>query len=236
MRLGQLSRKLSIRTGEILEFLSANNIPIENDSNARLDDAQVNLIMRRFAPDLLESTPSDSQPEAIVPEVDHTETIELPSVAEKSIEAPTQKNEVQDEVIKAPKVELSGLKILGKIDLPERKKKEATPDTDPSAQRVMSGPENKRPDRRRGHKDQQGDRRKNPIALQREREAMEAEKKRQERALQEKEQRTQNYLRRVKTAAPTKSARLIEEPTEELSKIEDAPTTLLGRFFRWLKH
>lgn len=240
MRLGQLSRKLSVRPSDILEFLSTNNIRIENDSNARLDDAVVNLIIQHFAPEQAESNPIDSQPEPDLPDTAPTENTTAATAELVAAETPAgdqeQVEEVSDGVIKAPKIELSGLKILGKIDLPERKKKETSADAvQPSSFDVPSS-ENKRPDRRLG-KEQPDRRRKNPVALQREREALEEEKKRQERVLREKEKKTQNYLRRVKTAAPTKSARILEEPTEELSKVDnDAPTTLLGRFLRWLRN
>jgi len=238
MRLGQLSRKLSVRTGDIVEFLSKNSIQIDNDSNARLDDEYVTLIVRHFASGLSTEQSIDVGQESDSPEKDLVEALEVSSPSpDESIEIPQQQEEAQDTVIKAPKIELSGLKILGKIDLPERKKKETLSDTEqPAGQDTTATESQKRPDRRRSLRGDQGQaRRKNPIALQREQEAVEAEKKRQERAQQQKEKRTQNYLRRVKTAAPTKSARLVEEPTEELSKIEDTPTTLLGRFFRWLK-
>ena len=241
MRLGQLSRKLSVRTGDIVEFLFKNGIQIESDSNARLEDEHVTLITQHFAPALLEETLTDAPPESDGLEKDPTEDSEVSSpFSVEPTETPKQEleEEIQDTVIKAPKIELSGLKILGKIDLPEPKKKETPADTDqPNVQGTPAIESQKRPDRRRSNRGDQGRNisRKNPITLQREQEAIEAEKKRQDRAQQQKEQRTQNYLRRVKTAAPTKSARLVEEPTEVLSKIEDKPTTFLGRFLRWLK-
>jgi len=241
MRLGQLSRKLSVRPGDIIEFLSKNSIQIDNDSNTRLDDEHVVLIMQHFAPGSLTEESIDAVQESDDLEKDLAEDLEVSSPSSLESTATLQQEqqeEIQDTVIKAPKIELSGLKILGKIDLPERKKKETLSDAGQPAGQDTTGAENqKRPDRRRSLRDDQGHKahRKNTIALKREQEAVEAEKKRQERAQQQKEKRTQSYLRRVKTAAPTKSARLIEEPTEELSKIEDTPTTLLGRFFRWLK-
>lgn len=238
MRLGQLSRKLSVRTGDILEFLSTINIQIENDSNTRLDDNHVTLIVQHFAPGLSQEAGA-IQPEVDIIESASEEDSSVPQESSQSAEPVAELNpaeETPDAVIKAPKIELSGLKILGKIDLPERKKKETAADFDESTQTEKNEKDQKHVNGRHGRLDQERRvRRKNPIALQREQEALQAEKQRQEQALRLKEQRTQNYLKRVKTAPPTKSARLIQEPTEELSKIEEKPTTLFGRFLQWLK-
>jgi len=240
MRLGQLSRKLSVRTSDIVEYLSTKGIQLDNDSNMRLDDEHVMLIVQHFAPGLSaeESIDVRQEPDGQEKEPEENKGVSFAPPVESIATAQQEgEEEIQDAVIKAPKIELSGLKILGKIDLPERKKKETPSDTGQSVPQDAAAIEKqKRSDGRRSLRgDQRKGTRKNPIALQREQEAAEAEKKRQERAQQQKEKRTQNYLRRVKAAAPTKSARLVEEPTEELLKIEERPTTLLGRFLRWLK-
>ena len=53
MRLGQLARKLALRPDEIVEFLSAKNIQIEDNSNTKLEDDHVTLIIKKFAPSML---------------------------------------------------------------------------------------------------------------------------------------------------------------------------------------
>ena len=55
MRLGQLSRKIGISTSEIIHFLAANNITINDDSNTKIEDGHANLITQKYAPHLLES-------------------------------------------------------------------------------------------------------------------------------------------------------------------------------------
>lgn len=252
MRLGQLARKLTIRPVDILEFLATKQIQVENDSNAKLDDELVILITHHFSPETLqESAKSESKmpednaiPEtnnfvisAPVEEVVIEQTVVEPVL---SMALPAADNEVA--IIKAPKVELSGLKILGKIDLPEPKKKDVVKEEsevqDKEAAIVSSGKEKreeKRPVERRRQSAGDIKPRKNPIALQREREIQEAEKRKQERAIQQKEQRTNNYLKKVRTAAPTKSAKLIAEPLEELTRAEEPPKTFFARFLHWLK-
>jgi len=170
----------------------------------------------------------------------------------------------QRDTIRAPKVELAGLKVLGKIDLPETKKKEtvtdeaAKPEGSASEENQSPSEESKpRTDRREeGSSRSRGDRRnpddrrrsrsnqtreqrsyQNPIAAQRERE-IEAERERlKKKAAEDKERRTQNYEKRVKHSPPTKAARIIEEPVEELDTeaLNARPTSWFGKFVQWLK-
>ena len=137
------------------------------------------------------------------------------------------------EVIKAQKVELSGLKVLGKIDLPDTKKKQSeTPQENSETEQPREFNREKRsPSYKKTQRPQ-----KNPIALQREREALAAQKKREEELQLQKEKRTQNYLKKVKPHQPTKAAKLIREEAEEMSAAElaEPPKTLWGKFIRWL--
>jgi hypothetical protein len=259
MRLGQLARKITIRQSDMVDFLVKSGVSIANDSNARLEDDHVQRIMQHFAPSFLEkeliaaepiaSEATIEQPAAAVV-IEHeakAEQIEIP-VPQPAITEPKLQIEENIEVIKAPKVDLPGLKVLGKIELPEPKKKEvpveetenvAVPvsniDTNPkpSAAPRSRGGQGDRLDKRRERPNRSSA---NPIALQREREARAAEEKRRADAIKEKEKRTEYYLNRVKTNAPTKAARIFSEPVEEFTKTseKEPPKTWLGKFFRWL--
>jgi len=254
MRLGQLARKLAARPSDIVEFLAANAIPTEEGTNTKLTEEHVKLIVEHLAPDQLAgilnaeaiTEPIESAPVASVPVVETEPVVEvIPEIAPPIQE--DKKEEVEKiEVIKAPKVELSGLKVLGKIELPQPKKKEVpaenaenTESNPPEANPVPSG---KRPHRENRKNFTNQDRkdfkpRKNPIALQREHEAREAEEKKKEEARQKKEQRTNYYLERVKATSPTKPARLYDEPVLEMkdhqAKTKKQPTTWLGKFWKW---
>jgi hypothetical protein len=249
MRLGQLARKLARRPSEIVEFLTANNISIDESSNTRLEEDQVILIMKKFAPANRGDKDADpilsGDPEAPeapfspeVPmkgEVQHART----GMEDKSIEFSPPSNtaaELKGEVIKAPKVELSGLKVVGKIDLPELKKKETLSSAIESTDENPGQAEKKPPTYKKERADQRPARR-NPIALQREREAQEAESERQARAEQEKAQRTKNYYKKVKVSVPTKRIKMVDEPITEMTEAElkDTPRTWVGRFLNWLK-
>jgi hypothetical protein len=238
MRLGQLARKLALRPVEIIDFLAQHQIQVQNDSNAKLDDQHVELILGKFPP-----APSEVR----LPSMDESETIpgtEItvspePEAAVQSVEPETQEPAQKIELIKAPKIELSGLKVLGKIDLPEPKKKEPLPEPDPGSE--ANATEASQEPRRDFRKAQPRRERtfqpaKNPIALQREREAREAEKKRAEELERQKQKRTEYYQKRVKAAPPTKRVRLVDEPLEELSAAElvEPPRTWWGKFMRWL--
>jgi uncharacterized membrane-anchored protein YjiN (DUF445 family) len=137
------------------------------------------------------------------------------------------------ELIKAPKIELSGLKVLGKIEIPEKKKPATTREqSEPTINDTTFITERKKNPRKEFTPRPQ----KNPVALQREREEREAERKRKEKLQREKEKKTYNYLSRVKTQAPTKKSQYVKEQIEEASSItEEVPKSLWGKFLRWLR-
>lgn len=275
MRLGQLARKLAIIPADIVDFLATNNIRIDDSTNTRLEHEQLMLVVNHFAPARAEefTTPAadekqdipeeiNAEPvEVVVPEVIAPEpVVSVPDiqqemvVTDESHTIPDTEQEQTIEVIKAPKVELAGLKVLGKIELPEPKKKEPKPasesaettTTTPAPEAGSKAVKDERREGREGrrkshHKSDQNDPRnkrprKNPIALQREREAYEAQLKREADAKNEKERRTLYYQNRVKASVPTKPARLIDEQVIEMTgDLTKAPTTWLGKFWKWFR-
>ena len=284
MRLGQLARKLALSPSEIIDYLASQQLSVAEGANTRLDENQVSVVLQRFAPaGLKEDIPKIEEPKverlpaAVVPLPEKEPVVESQTeiVAEavnEQVEEPTSETKEENgvssektedansdkiEVIKAPKVALSGLKVLGKIELRDPKKKEVEKPAENVAETVAENPEvtttqeqpekpieskprprreNRRPDQYRN--DRRDDRpRKNPVALAREREAQAAEEKRREEEQRKKEQRTLNYQKRIKTAAPTKAARLIKEEVEYISNedVRPAPKTWIGKFWRWFR-
>jgi hypothetical protein len=251
MRLGQLARKLAVRPSQIVDFLSAQQIHLEEGSNARIEDDRVVDIVKHFAPERLLEIVTNLKSEA---EVEVATIAVVEEVMEQKIidqvpvtPAPALSDEVPQEeipqVIKAPKVELSGLKVLGKIELPESKKKELV--KQPIEEELTPALEEKRKSRpvkreatkpSRESSAQQAWR--NPIAQQRERAAREAEERKKAAAEREKERRRENYLKKVKVGQPTKAMKLTDEPTEQLSarQLEETPTSWWGRFKKWLNN
>lgn len=147
------------------------------------------------------------------------------------------------DLIRAPKVTLTGLKVVGKIDLPEPKKKEPEVKSieeieNDIKETVAPSPVSKKINNRSNKFSERRERserpRRNPIALQREREAREAEERKREEIKKEKERRTQYYNSRVKQGAPKRAARMIDEPLEGLHEIKEEPKTLWGKIWQWL--
>jgi hypothetical protein len=238
MRLGQLARKLAVRPADIAEFLAQNNIQLAASTNVRLEKEQVALIMKRFVPGWVESPMEEVEEKTVVNEI----APESPVSEQLPVIEVTEDTELQssppetNEVIRAPKVELSGLKVVGKIELPEPKKKEEplkeedTPSENGTTER-REGRRNFDTNQKRPQRPQ-----KNPIAIQREKEAKEAQRKLQEKQALEKEKRTQKYLRNYKPTAPTKAAKLVKEELVEMTAQElgEPPKTLFGKILRWL--
>lgn len=232
MRLGQLARKLELRPAEIIEFLATKNILIEDDANTKIEDNYCALVFQRFAPEMeAEISPEVDAAAASAPDEPISE-VNVVNENPTDLSPATESLPDRIEVIKAQKVELSGLKVLGKIDLPDTKKKQAeTPqENSETEQRREFNREKKSPGYKKTSRPE-----KNPIALQREREALAAQKKKEEELQLKKERRTQNYLKKVKAHQPTKAAKLIREEAEEMSAAElaESPKTWWGKFIKW---
>lgn len=259
MRLGQLARKLALRPSQIVDYLATKQIFPDEGSNARLSDEVTERVVMHFAPERLneimaveEKSPEPLAPPAPANEEPVTtqaveEVVAVEAASPPMMEVTEEKPEV--EIIKAPKVELSGLKVLGKIELPEPKKKtapvtelpegtvvttEGEAENIPATEKKQRRLEPRVNTQRRDNYPQRPAR--NPIAVQREEQARKEEEKRKAKLEREKEKRTQYYLQRVKTGQPTRAAKMVDEPTESLSLKEEkpAPKTWFGKFLRWL--
>jgi hypothetical protein len=248
MRLGQLARKLSLRQSALVDFLAQQQIQIEGGSNTRMEDDHVVLIMKHFAPEQETSMRTELANEKMVEETEVTLELEPEQTVtdDKPVEETVSEegaSEEKVEVIRVQKVELTGLKVLGKIELPEPKKKDTetidentNPDTTP-----VENPVEKKPHRKsRKEFTNQNDRRErkhhNPIAWQREREAKEASEQRRIEAEREKERKKRHYHEKVKSQKPAKAKPVKADTSEkETRPVEPKPTTLLGKFWKWLR-
>ena len=229
MRLGQLARKLSIKPEDIVSFLASQGTIMENGNNTRVEDAKVEIILQRFAPN------NQQLQQEIVQLTDQQEVESILSADDA--EAPPfdiSPSPELPEVIKAPKIELPGLRVLGKIELPEKKKPVLPAETETEPAPSQPPLVNKYPPRREQRKTPSRDR-KNPIALARDHEESERKEKLQLQREKEKVRRTEFYMKRLKPQAPTKAARILREETVEMPPLEDErPKTWWGRFMRWL--
>lgn len=244
MRLGQLARRLSLRPAQIVEFLANNSIQIDPSSNTRLDDGHVSMIVQRYAPESLTAIVNepDEAEEAIAEATPVVEEV----VAEQPVIAEEPKSIEEVEVIRVQKIELSGLKVLGKIELPEPKKKEPIVEQKPEegvegtteVKPAVEKPARQRNTNRKPHQNREREQRpwKNPIELQREREARAAEEKKRKDIEHERERRKKHYEEKVKAVAQPKRVKSAKAQPEVIKKPVDTrpvPKTWFGKFLRW---
>jgi hypothetical protein len=248
MRLGQLARKVAVHPSDIVEFLAKNGVSIDEGTNTRITDFNTELVIQKYAPHLLIPV---SKPESAVEEIQATATSEIiaadfeidttgvPVLEEVFSTEGNEQSAVESaettELIKATKVELKGLRVIGKIDLPEPKKKETQEETLTSEPELPSPEQWKRNPKRDFPKQQNRRTNKNPVALERERLEKEIEERRLRKAEEERERRKNYYANRVKPSAPTKAVRMIDEAVSTLEEEpKEPPKGLLGRFLHWL--
>ena len=223
MRLGQLARQLSVKPDDIVNFLGSRSISLESGNNTRIDDSHVEMILQHFSPG------NESIKQQIIQEPETTEPEpEAQIVTEEPVAEPPGETEIA-ELIKAPKIELQGLRVLGKIDLPEKKKPEPEKEDAPEQEPRPNIPP-RRPARNYPLRPQ-----KNPVAQAREQEDRERQEKLDEQRDKEKQRRTEFYKKRLKPQPPTKAVRLHREEFAEMPRQEvERPKSLWGRFKLWL--
>ncbi len=254
MRLGQLARKLSLRPAQLVEFLAKNSIKIEESSNARLEDSHVEILVRHYAPNsMMQITEEVDEVEEVV-QVENEQQVAAPAILES--ESTESQDTESPEVIRVPKIELSGLKVLGKINLPEPKNLPAgkagkepvveqkpdeiiteVTDTETPVVEKQVKPRNlnRKPTNQNRERPQQRPW-KNPLELQREREVRAIEEKKRAEIEREKEKRRKHYEEKVKSVAQPKRTKPAKEQPEVKRKPVDTrqvPKTWVGKFLRW---
>lgn len=132
MRLGQLSRKVNTKPTEILAYIKNEfDVELGTHLNTKVDDTLADKVISKFGKiTQVESVPTIAElnETEIVESVSDVDVIEeVPTETVEKIETITEYAEKQDvnpevianaPLIKAPKVELSGPTVVGKIDLP----------------------------------------------------------------------------------------------------------------------
>lgn len=285
MRLGQLSRKLQVKTAEIIDFLQSEyDVVINNHPNSKVPEELLALLENHFKKEIVLESAAElenaiMEEHEVVLDVPKTETPYDSEIQESPLEelekvviienSPNYNNDiVEDEaelniidgVIKAPKIEFAGVKVVGKIELPE-KKIEAPTDTlieevspiDPhndvenSEEQVNAEPitpeqvEKKR--KSRPSKSSQSERkdrhRRNDQPLltpeeQRRIKLKEAQKQKLEAQKAKKENRRETYSQELKPAKNNSSSQKKKKIISNKTPKKQKPTTLWGRFIYWL--
>jgi hypothetical protein len=284
MRLTTLARKIQITPTKLIEFLTKQNIKIDNGINTKLDDEIVRMTMEEFMPDAIEEprsmeieVPEIGTIEAIAEplEILETETKEAPEaiaieaeviqevvVQEESVPAVSdikQKPEpkagtIEDlemslsediELIRAKKVKLEGIKVVGKIELPEKPKKaeakadeenaEEQPTENAESKKVRPPKERKKLDKQRNHN---GKKSRKPLSYEERLKIEEREKRRirKQKERKEKERKKKYYLENIqpKTTGQTRKKKKQSVEIASGSKKAAEYKNPLRRLWAWL--
>lgn len=265
MRLGQLARKYNVSLQEVISYLKETEPAYETlHHNSKLNEQIISLIAKRFAylEELSEETSEEVEQKLAEPEVSGIEeTVELPQSeldeslpeaqdSQKKVEVVIETDRLLElleseetpidlskiTLIKAPKKELDGLKIVGKIDLPEPKSK--------TVEKSEPGEKEPKPDRTGRHqprqlsKEELEKRRLKAKKREEEYQARQEKRKKEKEKTQRKTQNESRYQQKLQQAKynqhkhkdrtqwPQSSSEVKEQPLE--------PKTLLGKFWRWM--
>ncbi|HEY5826476.1 MAG TPA: translation initiation factor IF-2 N-terminal domain-containing protein, partial [Cyclobacteriaceae bacterium] len=143
IRLGQASRKLNVGHNTILEFLAKKGFSVENNPNAKLSPDQFAMLSKEFAASASEKIEASNltigtkhgenvtiQNEADVhrKKAEEEERIMIKNLGSKEVvkakEKEVVKEEPKPEKVEREKPKLEGIKVLGKIELDQKKKEE----------------------------------------------------------------------------------------------------------------
>ncbi len=263
MRLSTLARKLNLTPGEIINALKKAGLEAPESGNAKLNDQQLEVLFKLFG------TVEESQQEVIeieaaeeIPEIDPIETVEQ-AVVEEQPETPNPTEEINQEpltnideetlpsistidkvgdleVIRVKKITLGGIKVLGKIDLPEKPVKIQADAEDGNESVKENKPRTKRVPREKKAFKGQRDKRK-PLSFE-EKQALEErkrlkEKREREKKIKEKKRKhfEKNVLPKQKEAAAKKKVKKVAKPQQaEGERTKLTTKNPFKRFWQWL--
>lgn len=252
MRLSQMARKLGLTQNSIIEFLKDKGHDVPEGGNAKLTEEQVTALYKEHnitvftdpeeIKDLEAEEVTEVQAEEVPIEtptaVETTDDIIETKAEEDTEKAEPAKEEADVEVIRVKKVKLEGIKVLGKIDLPEPKPKVTKEGED--------APENEKKPRRKHQKNQPrrtGRKRELTFEQKREREERQRIKEKETREQKLKEKKKKYFEENIKpmqeqAAEVVKRKKKKKKSSSEQSRVKKkaAPKTKnpLKRFWNWL--
>src|SRR6478735_6973917 len=143
IRLGQASRKLNVGHNTILEFLAKKGFSVENNPNAKLSPDQFAMLSKEFAASAsekmeasnltigtkhVENVTIQNEVEVHRKKTEEEERIMIKNLGSKEVvkakEKEVAKEEPKPEKVEREKPKLEGIKVLGKIELDQKKKEE----------------------------------------------------------------------------------------------------------------
>ena len=119
MRLGQFSRKYNQKSSEIVEILSKKfNLEIANHPNCKIPEEVIQELILFLSP--TDTDDAIKQSVSIKTEVIKENNQNNQFAQSNSSDEDLKNLNIENGVIRAPKIEVSGLKIIGKIELPTK--------------------------------------------------------------------------------------------------------------------
>ncbi len=232
MRLGQLSRQLDVSSDKIVKLLNDNFREVNNHPNIKLTEEELTFVQSQFQPVVEEVVPEvkevveDAQQTVSNEDIEATPEEQTPEFIESlrpqviTLEEEFLAQTDGVELYKTEKPHLEGLKVVGKIDLPEPIVKE-------KSEEPIEKPTRRTRERNANRRDRKS-RTKNRNTLSPAEERKKAErlalKKKFEQEQRLKEQKRKHYEENVKAkltkTAPKKKKKAIKATDEHV-----APTT-----------
>lgn len=249
MRLAQLARKIQVKPSELINFiLNQFDHKINSTPNTVIPKEYLGAIVEHF---VLKKETNDTTHKVIektVAEVEQCTVTEPESTEKVEIEETESTEEteetilnIEDGVIRAPKVKIEGVTVVGKIELPT--KPEVQEEEKEEAKETVEKSEKPKPTRipRTPQKTKNG--RKSELNYeeekQKERQAYKEELRRKKELAKKKKRAHYEAMvkekgtKLPKKKKPTKAQQL---QTEIEKKKENRPTSLWGRFIYWLNN
>ncbi len=276
MRIGVLARQLKVKPSEIIAFLNSNGIETDKGVNTKLVKAGIDRVMQKFdkhfessfqemeekpqteyleqdSEEITEETFTSGKSQFKGDDIDFSDQKELAQVKEVLEEEKSEESEemiappIEDEVIKPQLVKLQGLKIIGKIDIPEPKVKikEETNEEDSSEESQpkveVKKPRNSEKRREREYSSRPERRKRPPLTYEQKvkREEKLKAKEHADKIKKEKEKKRLAYedqLKKNQSKSKVKSKKMAFEP-EVINEVElEKPTSVWGKFMYWLNN
>jgi len=134
MRLSQLARKLEISPSDLILFFKKNKIGKYNSPNNKIEEEDLPLVLSHFkTEELVEEIGEEASNDLASPEINRDKKNEENNVLPESNSTITPDESIRPEsseyaedeieVIRMQKIKLEGVKVVGKIDLPDPVKK-----------------------------------------------------------------------------------------------------------------
>lgn len=197
MRLLQLALKLGIAQHEIITFLQEKGITIPENGNTKVEDEHVKLIAAHFGMPKQQTEPEENAESPVVETVHDVEKKQEAAEAEHTSDvAETVSETAPVEVIRAKKIKLEGIKVLGKIDLPEPVKK--SEEQKPAADEAQEKRNPVKREKRKNGAATEKNGRKNLYSKRRNTETYEQKLKREEREAAKKKRQLKKKLKQQK--------------------------------------